>query len=812
MKKISIIVLLISFVIPAFASLDVSSVRKARPVWAAGREKEMNVNLGFRTVFTAKSGEKAKIRIAASSIYRVFLNGLFVGSGPARAAHGYFRVDEYEFEPKALKEGENIVALEVAGYNVNSFYILDQPSFLLSEVEIDGKIVAATGNKADFEAMVIKERVQKTERYSFQRPFTEYWRMKEGYDLWRTSSERFKEKVKLATFAPVQLLPRNVQMPKYDILRPSTVYARGKVQAVKPEKYHKDRSLKDINERLKGYREDELEVRPPSQEIQEIANASSEIVNKAPAAVSPLELKEKEFFTFDFGTDYSGFLGAKLHCSTATRLCFYFDEMLTDGDVNTRKRMNDVCNQIIYELAPGDYNIETIESYTFKFLKVIALEGDFRIEDIYIREFAYPANTKATFSSNLYKLNQIYAAAKQSSRQNSLDVFMDCASRERAGWLCDSYFASVMEREFTGKADIAYNFLENYALPDSFKFLPKGMIPMCYPADFYNGQFIPNYALWFIVQVDDYAKKGGDPKLIEKLKPRIESLFKFFEGFENEDGLLEHLPSWVFVEWSKANNFVQDVSYPSNMLYSAALKLADRIYGNEAWRKKSEQIRSTILKQSWNGSFFVDNAIRENGKLTVTKNTTEVCQYYAFYFNIATPESHPELWHRLVGEFGPSRDDTKVYPDVYRANAFMGNYMRMDLLARYGLQNQMLIEIQDYFFAMADKTGTLWEHSDNRASCNHGFASYIGHVLYRDILGINNIDYVNKTITIRFSDIPVDNCSGSIPIGNDYVALKWVRDGNSINYSLKSPSGFRIIMENQSKATPKESLSPIIIQ
>jgi alpha-L-rhamnosidase len=26
---------------------------------------------------------------------------------------------------------------------------------------------------------------------------------------------------------------------------------------------------------------------------------------------------------------------------------------------------------------------------------------------------------------------------------------------------------------------------------------------------------------------------------------------------------------------------------------------------------------------------------------------------------------------------------------------------------------------------MADKTGTLWEHADTYASCNHGFASHI---------------------------------------------------------------------------------------
>jgi alpha-L-rhamnosidase len=474
--------------------------------------------------------------------------------------------------------------------------------------------------------------------------------------------------------------------------------------------------------------------------------------------------------------------------------------MLIDGDVKTKQRQADINNQIVYEFDAGEYEVETLEAYTFKFLKVIVLEGNCNVEKVYIREFAYPENKNASFQSSNFKLNKIFDAARQSSRQNAVDVFMDCPSRERAGWLCDSYFASIMEREFTGKSTVTHNFLENYALPEKFDFIPEGMIPMCYPADHNDGIFIPNWSLWFIVQVDDYARHGGDPALIARLKPRIEKLLQYFAKFENEDGLLEKLERWIFVEWSKAGSFVQDVNYPTNMLYSAALSSAARLYDNAVWAKKSGNIRQTILKQSFNGAFFVDNAIRENGKLKVTENTTEVCQYYAFYFDIATPKSHPELWKKLINEFGPNRDEAKVYPTVFRANAFMGNYMRMDILSRYGLQSQLIMEIQDYFYFMADKTGTLWEHTGNHASCNHGFASYIGHVLYRDVLGISNIDYVKKEITLRFTDIVLDSCSGSIPINDDVVELQWKRSGNIIDYSLKIPKDYTVKIENLSAA------------
>ncbi|KAA6301013.1 MAG: hypothetical protein EZS26_002828 [Candidatus Ordinivivax streblomastigis] len=789
----------LSAIVQVNAFQETPLMQKAKPVWATDREKEMNLNLGFRGVFTAKQSKEAKLRIAASTIYRVFVNGEFIGSGPARAAHGYFRVDEYDVNGR-LKEGVNIVAVEVAGYNINTFYTIDQPSFLQAELETDGKIVLSTGKNKDFEAFQIKERMQKVERYSFQRPFTEYYRMKEGYDQWRTSRKKPIDALKLSVMPDVRLLPRHVLMPLYPLLEPVLLYARGTVQKVKPEKYHKDRSLTGIGPQLKGYKETELEVYPPSQEMLEIVTNTREIINESTASLDKFSLKANEFLIYNFGTDLSGFLGAQLTCSSATRLIFHFDELLTDGDVNARKRQNDVCNQIVYELQPGEYHLETLESYTFKFLKVIVLEGECEIGQVYLREFAYPENKNATFTSTNFKLNKIFDAAKQSARQNAVDVFMDCPSRERAGWLCDSYFAAIMEKDFTGYSSVAHNFFENYALPEHFAYLPKGMIPMCYPADQYNGDFIPQWSIWFILQVEDYAKRGGDPVLITLLKKRIEDLLNYFEGFENEDGLLEKLDGWKFVEWSKANGFVNDVNYPTNMLYSAGLEAAYRLYGKKAWLQKSERIKQTVVRQSFNGNFFVDNAVREEGKLKVTNNTTEVCQYYAFFFNVATSETHPDLWKKLVTKFGPNRDIKTVYPDVFQANAFMGNYLRMELLSRYDLQNQMLLEIQDYFYSMADLTGTLWEHMSHNASCNHGFASYIAHILYRDVLSIRDIDYINKIITVRFTDLALDGCSGTIPIGEDSVNMSWKRSGNQINYSFKAPEGYQVKFEKLTSA------------
>ena len=135
-------------------------------------------------------------------------------------------------------------------------------------------------------------------------------------------------------------------------------------------------------------------------------------------------------------------------------------------------------------------------------------------------------------------------------------------------------------------------------------------------------------------------------------------------------------------------------------------------------------MRKVIREQSWNGTFFEENMIRDDsGKLQKTGHLTETCQYYAFYFDLANPETDSELFERMRTEFGPKRDTEKTWPDVYPSNAIVGNYLRLEILLMYGYTDQVLTECKDFFLVMANTTGTLWEHSNLSCSLNHGFAS-----------------------------------------------------------------------------------------
>ncbi|MGH9327411.1 MAG: hypothetical protein ACRD2B_12110 [Terriglobia bacterium] len=783
--------------LPAATAISQPSFELAKPIWPKGRETEMNLFVGFRAVFGSAPARPVIVRIAGASIYRLFVNGEFRGYGPARGPLGFFRVDEWEITPH-LSATDNVVAIEVAGYNINSYYIMNQPSFLMAEITAGKQVLAATGDRSKpFEAQILTQRVQKVERYSFQRTFTEVYRLHSGVDEWRSNPDHSFSAGPCSVLAERQLIPRHVAYPQFELRQPERHIMQGELRTdVHVKKLWKPRFMANIGPELLGFTEKQLTA-IPSFEMQHVANTNITHLQEPYLWQTPLPLSRKRFHMLDFGTDLSGFIGAYIIAHASTRLYVTFDETLIHDDVDFKR--DSTVNIIAYELEPGTYDVESIEPYTFRFLKFLALEGDCEISGIYLREYVNPNVWAAHFSCSDPEVNLLFEAGRQTFRQNAVDLFTDCPSREHAGWLCDSYFTPRAEHHLSGNSAVEDAFVENFLLPNTFAHIPEGMLPMCYPADQYDGQFIPNWALWFVLQLHDYLGRSRNQKMVATLQPRITKLFNYFRPFQNDDGLLENLKGWVFVEWSAANNYTEDVNYPTNMLYAAALEAAGRIYEMPAWIKEAESIREVIRRQSYDGHFFVDNAVRKDGKLVPTHNRTEVCQYYAFYFGTATPEGFGTLWNLLLKDFGPSRSNTKLFPEIPTTSPFIGNMLRLELLSRYGSSQQLIEESKAYLLHMAERTGTLWETTTRMGgSLDHGFESNIVNLLYRDVLGLYRVDWVNKQIDVRFNDAPLEWCNGRVPVPEGAVYLRWRKRSGKLFYQVDAPAGYGITIENKS--------------
>ena len=680
---------------------------QAQAVWISDQESIAQF-IGFYASVDIDQNVEAVLAISAVNAYRVFINGQFVAHGPARCAHGFARVDELR---ASLDAGSNHIAVEVAAFHMNSFEHTDQPGMFCAELRL-GEHILLRSDK-DFTAHVLAHRLREVPRYSYQRPSVEVYQLNEHTDDWRCAG--FQEGLELNVTQDYQFLERHAPYPKYPIIDAEPVSHWTCTYELANE-YRKDRSLTNISAQLKGFPLDELAYNP--QQIIEGCTSTTHNSKK-------LKLANNEAKIFDLQRNRSGFIQCDLSCNDATTIYLTFDERLNDEHDVDHFRFG-CLNVITYHLEAGSYQLESFAPYTARYVKIHTHGSDCNITSLSMRGFENPSMFDESFQSTDKILNDIYVAGQHTIAQNSVDIFMDCPSRERAGWLCDSFFMGRYERELCIKRGVEHDYLENFILPKAFKHLPDGMLPMCYPADFYNGNFIPQWSLWYILELGEYAQTYADCDLPQRAKASMLKLAQWFADHENSDGFLEKLPAWNFIEWSKANEFTQDINYPSNMLYCRALEVLSELYDDDQFKNKAAALRQRIVDVSWNGEWFHDHSCyQEDGSLQLENDISETCQYYALFFGFR-PDGWEHLWQRLVSDFGSHYQSDGKYSHIHPANAFIGYVLRIDLLSQLGDNaSQCLDEIKGLYAEMAALTGTLWEHNNTGASCNHGFAGFI---------------------------------------------------------------------------------------
>ena len=205
--------------------------RSAKPLWPKDREKEMNLWVGFRAVFEAPAGKHVYLRMTGCTFYRVYLNGKFHAWGPGRAPLNFARADFWDIT-QFLVEGRNIVAVEVAGYNVNAYYVLDQASFLQAEVVTESEVLASTAGEGEhFQARFLPHHIEKVQRYTFQRTFSEVYHLQPDSNAWRERASAAFQPVACAAQPQRKLIARGVPYPDYRKRQPEMIAGapRGRV-------------------------------------------------------------------------------------------------------------------------------------------------------------------------------------------------------------------------------------------------------------------------------------------------------------------------------------------------------------------------------------------------------------------------------------------------------------------------------------------------------------------------------------------------------------------------------------------------------
>lgn len=804
---------------------------KAEGVFVPGKSQVPNVFAGFRCDFPYHTG-KVEFVIAAHTYYRIYINGEFLGVGPASAPFGHLTAERYDLTGKL--EEKNHIAVEVIGYvPEENNYATHESSVFFGEIRAEKEVISATGDK-NWTCGVLTCRDFSTETISFGRrcplesyeldEHTDAWKMgevpkkqycevvaKEGEALWKDGGEKeIKEGVRF-------IQERDTQMPDIKEIRGMRVNGVSSMEYVGYEGNEKDwwesdrflsragdKEIKRLSNKWGGYQDRVFVGKLEEQE--ELCGKHIYILDGCgkPAALEfALEKPETGFIGLSFETNGKAVIDITWND--------YLDEK---GQIPVKA---DNTNRIIHlETNGGVVSWESIEPHYMKYIKIIMEgKGEIRLLDLYVRRYRFPDKNTATFLCSDKTLNRIYEAAKQTLLTNSLAYFFDSPERERGGWAGDSYWtgraAAMLLSDTSLERAMLYGFLAADYSP-----MMKGSFPSCCCG---GGKQDPcmmyTWNLFVLLELTDYYQRTNDKQIKEDFRHRVELFMKESQTMKNEAGVLENIPGSLFVDWSTSNEIenTHPISTVANALYAMVAERLGGMYENETYKREALEIRETLRNVYEKGKkrkfdlftmypYLADSLIMENGELKEKQVYSEAAQYYYFWTGLLDVEDARDLWKTLLEEWGPAptRFRGTAHLKVGSCGIFFGYMIRFELLSRYGEVQLLEKEMKRLCGYMMDQEpGTFWETLSGTDSRNHGFGSHFGVVLVRDFLGIGIPDRSRKILDFHPQLGDLKWAKGTVKIEDGIVSVSWYRTANGMRAYLSAPKGYCINME-----VPKE--------
>lgn len=638
---------------------------------------------------------KKHIFIATSGFFLMTFNGSFLAAGPSRSGHNFGRIDLW---PLPISEG----LLEILCYypGVECYqYVLKQPYIQAIVTNLENGILAATG-KFGFSYFHELSRIRKAPRYSYQRSFVE---MYEEIDA---------KKIVVHAVNTEHLMKRRSKLPGFDFI--------AFLSFIKYNVVYKNNGILQFWYTSSPYFKSYSGFNHEMQLVNKLYNRKffKTIYN----ANEKIYIKTNQSIFLSLDQVHTGHISISIESHIPTKIAILWDEVLIDNEINWWRIES---NQFAYYEFKSKkiHTCYTLEPYSLKYLEIFCISGECTIHQagMYLHENKELNTLKIQNPQN--NLEHVVKASLSTLAQNAVDIFMDCPSRERAGWLCDSFFSARAMYALTGDLNLETDFLENFLsapAPGNRDY----SIPMCYPAEHIDQNYVPQNNLWFILQLADYAKRGGDHILIQLFKYRIDRIFAYLFSFMNKHKLLVDLDGWKFMEWSKVSDFQEGFNFPTNILFSRALIAAGNLYNNNMYITIGVNLLKKSSSLSWDGEKFRDQGIFSNNQIRLPPNSTAYAQYLAKMCDCPQAKNNDAWWNTMIrgGVFSNSIFSDQLYPP----NILFGIILRWHLLVYENMNELFHKEFISVCKKMQELTGTLWEHIDTRASCNHGCLGYLG--------------------------------------------------------------------------------------
>jgi len=780
----------------------------ARWIWAKGRSREPFDFAYFRAGFEVQAAGPVRIHCAADSKYRMWLNGEYVGFGPAR---GLPECPYYDTRTVEVRKGANTIAFLVEHYTQRKERDAIGRVFagvragLICQVEAATDVIAATDGTwrvlqsdaySHLEGLILCE--------SFDaRQEPEGWELP-GFDDSRWATARPVGNSKLAS--PEDLRPRPIPIITERRYDPAALLDVGNCR---DEECSDPASDEDIATSL--WRS---VLTPPRDGL-----LGSSVEPQTEWRGAPVELwlkaKESAYLTLDFGQEMLASPELDIRGPAGIMVDLGYSECLLNNRVATRWQGQRQPERIVLRDGRTQHRITQPRGFRYMMLRVTnpgrTAARPVVIQDISAHEAIYPAVERGRFRCSDPLLDRIYRLSARTVNLCMEDAYTDCPWRERSQWLGDLQPEALFSYYCFGSYDIARKAVLEFAAGNT----DEGWIPGVFPTR--SASNLPTWGMRYPVIGWEYYMFTGDREALPAVYEASRKQMAWLQQFEGRDGLLVDVPDWCFVDWTaldeRDNEGVLQGWYLQGLDCSARLA-AECGAGKEAkdFQRRASKLRKALASAYWSPERKAFLRYRSGSSLRPRLAAPDLIgQHENFLFSrlgVGTPAMRRQALQAVAGSTGgylPNLGDYQSYFGGRQCGTYSGertiligtpfwSFYALLALMDAGKVQEAVDYIRLGWGLMLDHGATsCWEMWDRHSSFCHGWSAAPAMILPAYVLGV-------RPTAPGFARFDVCPCTadlawakGAVPTPHGPIRVSWKKQGDAagVTCEVTVPEGTR---------------------
>lgn len=739
-------------------------------IWTADPEPVVNSYIRVRKKFSLSDAPKAAaLKVSANSLYKLYINGQYVGKGPVRSGEGQCYFDTFDIT-ELLHKGDNVIAILAHHIGKDTFAAAAGRPGLICKAEIelaDETLYIATDEswKAQRAEEWVADGAQMNHRLGFQ----------ESYNAalvdvaWRDI--KFKEKgweaaavVGTPPDPPFgELLARQIPQLNERTILPAAIAAMGNT----PDQE----------------KETPITVMPAIMAAAEIANLragqikdeSALLTANGVAYIKTPRGGRGVAILLDFGREVFGNVEVGIAGSGTGCIDLGYSEELVDGRIKPDAQDTQCTDRLL--LRKGALEWQSFQPRAFRFLQI-----EFRrcskpvaLQYVRVNQTTYPVNPAASFKCSDRLIGEIWEAGAYTTQLCLQDTFIDCPLRERAQWWSEARLLSRTAYYAFGDTALLAQGLRQFAASQD----REGTLPALYPAGF--EMLAPDISLLWVYSILDYYAFSDDAELVSELYPVVEKLLSWFSRYISESGLLADVPGYLQIDHADLEREGEVTSL--NCFYYQGLRVAAALASISGKDDDAERYitEAQNLKVALNKYLYVPR----NGLFAECRVDDQLVEKFSAQTNILAALFDITDQYQKAGILR----QIHTLPELttpYFASYYLETLYLLD-------RHDEALDYMRHTWGQMIKSGatTLWEDFFTRGCLCHGSAVAPTRDLIAEYVGIKPVAGSHRFVVIpHIGDLKW--AQGSFGTQNGPLNVRWRVMRTGLEVTVEVPDGVRV--------------------